>query len=90
MIAIGKDKVQKGSHAALDVANSQLSEQVQSHTQTMDRLSANLKRIGLNPLEIDSHVTGIKDQYESELRKALGRLEMVAEEAGKAKASPVR
>ena len=54
---------------------SELAELTVSHARTMDSLAANLKRIGMEPAAIEVHVTGIVDQYQVELRRALVRLE---------------
>ena len=52
----------------------EFADRVQSHIQTLDRLSQNLKSLGMGKAEIDSHVTGILDVYQSELTKAIARL----------------
>lgn len=51
-----------------------LEAKVRSHFETLDRLSNNLKGLGMDDVEIDGHVTGILDNYQHELEQAIERL----------------
>ena len=62
------------NHSEPDLSPPDLAHRVQSHIQTLDRLSRNLKSLGMEKAEVDSHVTGILDAYQSELTKAITRL----------------
>ena len=51
-----------------------LAYRVQLHFQALDRLSDNLKRLGIDEAEIETHITGIFEDYQAELGRAIDRL----------------
>ncbi|MGI9354413.1 MAG: hypothetical protein ACR2PF_04530 [Rhizobiaceae bacterium] len=53
-----------------------MNENVRSHHETLDRLSHNLKQLGMDDLEIDTHVTEILAEYEHELERTVRKLEI--------------
>ena len=56
--------------------DSALNDNVRSHHETLDRLSHSLKQLGMDDLEIDTHVTEILAEYEHELERTVRELEI--------------
>lgn len=58
-----------------DVSGAQsLKDNIARHSETLDRLSASLRKLGMDECQIDEHVVGIFQEYQRELVLNLERL----------------
>jgi hypothetical protein len=58
-----------------DVSGAQsLKDNIARHSETLDRLSASLRKLGMDECQIDEHVVGIFKEYRRELALNIERL----------------